>query len=517
MPDRDRTRKTFEVDTGIAVLSLLRLVAVDPGGESLVEGDIVSERLEATYYDTADHRLARNGLSLRRRTGEGRAGWQVGIPGADSGLPVDVPGRATLTVPAAINRLVWASTRGEALRPVVRIETERTVYGLVDAAGETVLQLADESVRGERLGDSSAAFSLSAWRVLEVQSHGREWQDAVAAQLRDIGARDFDGRSDLVRVWDDTGGDPRLPHTGGRKSARRGSPDSPAGEVVLHYVSQQVEQIFASDPLVRIDSPGSVHRMRVATRRLRSCLQSFQTILRTDVVAPLRSELRWLAGQLGAARDAEVMRDRMRTAVREEASRVHLGPLGDAVDTEMSQAYRTAHDGLRRVLDSERYHRIVIALHDLLTDPPVTAKAARPASQVLPARAAGAYAKVKSLVKKAHRTATPADRDTQLHEARKAAKKARYVGETLAHSFGKPAARFAHAMENLQEKLGEHQDSVVMRARVEELARRETSPTAAFAYGRLHAHEERRGELAVELFQAAWQNTTKKKLRAWLT
>ena len=48
------------------------------------------------------------------------------------------------------------------------------------------------------------------------------------------------------------------------------------------------------------------------------------------------------------------------------------------------------------------------------------------------------------------------------------------------------------------------------------LARRETVPAAAFAYGRLHAHEERRAELAVERFKNSWRNATKKSLRAWM-
>ena len=37
--------------------------------------------LRATYYDTADLRLARNGVSLRYRTGEGElSGWSLKLP-----------------------------------------------------------------------------------------------------------------------------------------------------------------------------------------------------------------------------------------------------------------------------------------------------------------------------------------------------------------------------------------------------------------------------------------------------
>ena len=370
-------------------------------------------------------------------------------------------------------------------------------------------------VRGERLGDDIAASSsIAAWRVVAVDTEVSVWHQAVAAILSQVGARAVDSRMELERVWDCIGG-LRTAEIGARGQAGQPSPDSPAGEVVLRYIDQQLEQIITGDPLVRIDSSGSVHRMRVATRRLRSALQTFKPVLRTEVTAPLRSELRWLAGELGAARDAEVMRDRMLTAIHEEDRQLHLGPLGNTVDTEMAQAYRTAHDGLLRALDSKRYHRLVVALHGLASNPPLTGKANRRASRVLPRRAARAYAGLDALVTTAHHASTSDERDTQLHAARKAAKKARYAGETLSEFFGKPAVRFAAAMENIQEELGEHQDSVVMRARVEELARQETSTTAAFAYGRLHAHEERRGELAVERFEAAWRKSRKKSLRAW--
>ena len=58
-----------------------------------------------------------------------------------------------------------------------------------------------------------------------------------------------------------------------------------------------------ADPAIRRDVPDSVHAMRMACRRMRSTLQSFRALLdreRTDAVV---AELRWLAGELGGARD----------------------------------------------------------------------------------------------------------------------------------------------------------------------------------------------------------------------
>ena len=74
---------------------------------------------------------------------------------------------------------------------------------------------------------------------------------------------------------------------------------------------------------MRLDAPDAVHKMRVATRRLRSALTTFKPLFDADVVRPLGGELKWLAGELGAARDAEVMRDRVRTAVEAEGGGRH--------------------------------------------------------------------------------------------------------------------------------------------------------------------------------------------------
>ncbi len=55
------------------------------------------------------------------------------------------------------------------------------------------------------------------------------------------------------------------------------------------------------------------------------------------------------------------------------------------------------------------------------------------------------------------------ERDTAMHEARKAAKRARYAGEAARPALGKPAKRFAKRVKALQSLLGDHQDSVVAR------------------------------------------------------
>jgi CHAD domain-containing protein len=60
----------------------------------------------------------------------------------------------------------------------------------------------------------------------------------------------------------------------------------------------------------------------------------------------------------------------------------------------------------------------------------------------------------------------------ELHEVRKAAKRARYAAEVAVPSVGAPARSLARRMEDLQEVLGRHQDSLMVRDLLRDLARR---------------------------------------------
>lgn len=63
-------------------------------------------------------------------------------------------------------------------------------------------------------------------------------------------------------------------------------------------------------------------------------------------------------------------------------------------------------------------------------------------------------------MEKAAATPAGAEREELLHDARKAAKQARYAGESVERVFGKGAEAFAEAMETVQEALGDQIPSV---------------------------------------------------------
>jgi len=259
-----------------------------------------------------------------------------------------------------------------------------------------------------------------------------------------------------------------------------------------------------------------VHRMRVATRRLRSALQTFERLVDPAVVRPLRDELKWLAAELGTARDAEVLRERVGTAVAAALPATAGDPGAGAVGSELDAAYRAAHDRVLAALDGDRYRALLAGLVALVEDPPFRGRARRPAGTVLPPLVARSWVRVERLVEHAQDLPAGGERDELLHDARKAAKRARYAGEAVAPTFGKAATAFAAALEGVQEALGEHQDSIVMRERLHDLAVHAPSTEAAFLYGRLHAQEEARAGATGQRFDDAWQAAGRPKLHRWL-
>ncbi len=273
-----------------------------------------------------------------------------------------------------------------------------------------------------------------------------------------------------------------------------------------------------NDPRVRRDLPDSIHQMRVATRRLRSALRTFRRLFDRERTDPLRAELRWLATELGEARDREVMLNRLQKRIQAEPPELVLGRVGERVQIRLSQEYREAHDRVLGELDETRYRTLLDNLDALLIDPPLRDDASSPARDMLPALVHKSWKQVRRDVKLANAADTPQERDHLLHEARKKAKQARYAGEAMTAAFGNDAHQFAKAMENVQELLGDHQDSVVTRALLRELGVQSfLDGENGFTYGRLHALEQARAEAIVDSFGEVWQASSDKKLRRWLS
>jgi inorganic triphosphatase YgiF len=81
--------------------------------------------------------------------------------------------------------------------------------------------------------------------------------------------------------------------------------------LVAAYLGTQKDELRVNESGARIESPVAVHRMRVASRRLRSSLATFAPLFVGPQAHRLRDELLWLGAALGPVRDIEVTRDHL--------------------------------------------------------------------------------------------------------------------------------------------------------------------------------------------------------------
>ena len=206
---------------------------------------------------------------------------------------------------------------------------------------------------------------------MELAEHGTpEVLDRIEEVLARAGVHRSASASKLGRVLAD-----RIPPAPARPAARK---DATAGEVVLAYLWEQADAIRAADPQIRRDAPDSVHGMRVACRRMRSTLQSFRTLLDRDRTDDLVAELRWLAGELGGARDLEVQEERIGRAVAALPPEIALGPVAAQTTRFFGRRRPTAGATASAALDSDRYLALLDAVDALLADPPSDRRRGRP-------------------------------------------------------------------------------------------------------------------------------------------
>lgn len=188
-----------------------------------------------------------------------------------------------------------------------------------------------------------------------------------------------------------------------------------------------------------------LHQLRVNSRKIRALLVAYYGESNEKRVAKIISELKWLNGYLGPARNADVLTTRL----RETSHSLKLSPeLTDRFQNEN----RWTREALLLATSQERFLSLIALMHQWnefriekkLTD--FDWKNHKRAHR-------NSWRKFKS---KASKT------KTDLHYVRILAKKARYIAEFSSETLGEKVATRASFLESIQNVLGEHQDSVVL-------------------------------------------------------
>lgn len=485
------------------VTPALRPDGVDVAGmEELPELD-----LRATYYDTADLRLARHGVTLRHRTGEGdQSGWTLKLPihnrdGAERD-EIRLEGAAN-EVPQVARDLVTAYVRAAELTPVARLNTRRRRWMLRANDGSELAELVDDRVAVVKQGRVVERF-----RELEVEARALERPalERIAEMLQEAGASAPKTVPKVVRAL---GARALFPPD--VAPPERLSPREPAAYAVQAAIARGAQRIVENDAGARLGEVEPVHQMRVGARRLRSDLRTFASLVDSDWSEPLRTELSWLGEALGHVRDLDVLDENLRASAHDLGDA--LKPLFAHIEEQRLVARATMLNALR----SERYVELLDRLVVAARTPVLTKSAWDPAGYALPPLARKAWHR---LAREA-RTLRPEDPDERYHEVRIRAKRSRYAAEAVAPALGEergPLAKdFARRVAHVQDVLGALQDTVVARGVIEEVARsRPGDGRLQFAAGRLLERQQFSAQQARPSFQKAWRKLDRKKLRTWM-
>ena len=272
----------------------------------------MSRVFRSTYHDTADRRLARAGVALRRRVENGASTWEVELPEAPRQVALAAPG-GPAEPPELIADLLQAVIRDRTLLEVLTVQTRRT-----DELHDEVSLLEDNRV--------------------------------VDAFVRD--GREDDPGLDVL----ETRSPVALPK------------DASTRERVRGRLRDQYEQFLAHDPGTRLGAePEAVHKFRVAVRRARSLLRSARPMLDRVWADQLRKELDWLAHSLGQVRDLDVLLRDLRDQVTDLPDEDRA--CGEELLLRLTAERAAARRELVEALSSPRYLNLLGRMDDAFSEP----------------------------------------------------------------------------------------------------------------------------------------------------
>jgi triphosphatase len=448
----------------------------------------------SVYFDTEKHKLRKRGLILRvRRLGDRyvqtikaagnsnsleRGEWEAEIGGENPDLD--------LAQGTPLEPLVSGKLRRQ-IKPLFETRVRRAYYPLADDMRAIALTIdqgtIDTGKRSQRLCEIELELDRgSASDLFEV---AREFVQVVPARLV------FKSKSDRGYELLDSE----------RETPVKTAPlnlqgDASSRDAFAAIARTCLEQVTGNEFAVLRGDPEGVHQMRVGLRRLRAAMSLFADLLDGDQTAAVKDELKWLTGELGPARELEVLAKRVVAPIRRHSGQWQAMRV---LAHELARKRETAVDRAGNAVQSERYRALTLDvarwLHagdwrsprdDLVRD-----------RGDLPIRTFAAEQLTRRWRKLRKKGKALAQLDAHgRHKLRIQTKKIRYGVEFFVDLFaGKRATRrrkrLAPSLKRLQNALGELNDIAVSEKRIAELdGHQRSNANRAFAAGLLTGHED---------------------------
>jgi len=402
----------------------------------------------SVYYDTPKHKLFDKGIVLRvRHRGDQyiqtmktrgasaliRQEWEKDIP--DDKL-VLVDGETTL------EKDVWQHR--SKLQPIFSVIVER----LSMPFGNVQIDIDKGCIErdGQSVPVCEVEFELKSGRMAEAVPKMRELLASVAAELS------FHSKSErgFALALSDA-----MPLYAAEPIALEKSVSAAEGfqAIALSCLSQVSQNKIG----VQKGEASGVHQMRIGLRRLRAATSIFKDLLQPEPLAAIVRELKWLTGELGPARDFEVL-------LSDEALKEAFG------DDDQLSCILDRHrlDGIERAkaaVESERYRALLLETVLWIVGKPFNESARASLSAFAEKEMSRRLHKILKKLKQVDELD-----DLSRHQLRIAVKKLRYGVEFFQSLFGhalsgqtRGQSEFLVALKSLQDGLGRLHDFAVHR------------------------------------------------------
>jgi CHAD domain-containing protein len=237
---------------------------------------------------------------------------------------------------------------------------------------------------------------------------------------------------------------------------------------VRKILTYQFQRFREQLPGVRDDIDTEfVHQARVASRRMRSALRLFHDAIPESIAAYLGEELKWLGGRLGTVRDLDVFLlnlSRFKPRIKRFPSKKK-----QAFENWIEKHRRAPLKALQEDLESSRYRTFERRLTQFV-ERPLPARPRAPLA-VKPVREGAPLViteKFEAVIEQGHKVfANP--KLKQFHRLRIHMKKLRYAIECMAPAYDGALDPFIERTVEIQDCLGELQDTVFTGEFIEDL------------------------------------------------
>lgn len=421
-----------------------------------------TRELISTYYDTDDDVLRKAGVFLRiRADGEGytqtikatrdvaeffeRREWEHPLSTHEPDLEaVEATALAPLLTPEVRARV----------QPRFHTRFRRKLYRLRHEGADIELAVDQGEI------NAGLRTALISELELELKSGEKHALFALAGELAETVALHLAVKSKAERgfeLLDDRG------HGVEKSLPVEIAPDMTCAEAFRAVGRNCVRQIVANEPALRDGRPEGLHQMRVGLRRLRAGLWLFAEVVAGPEADRIKGELKWIAQELGPARDLDVFA----ADVLEPLRKAHPDdPELAASHRDFTERRTAAYARAVAAVDSARFRKLLLDLTAWIESGAWTAGEAACAS--VSSYAVEALAPLRRKIKKSGRDLRELPAGKR-HRLRIRAKRLRYATEFFAATFpGKKSAgrrrKSLAALQDLQDALGTLNDIAVRKA-----------------------------------------------------